>query len=93
MLSEVNKVKKDNPIFVIFLLYLLLPPAYFDPPFINFSNFLKPPPPPFSVNLRVYMIKSKTNVNGTEWSCWHGGSVLYRSRILAVTGSKHGNIF
>ena len=42
MLSEVNK---DNPIFVSFLLYFVPhPPAYSDPPFINFSKSLKPPP-------------------------------------------------
>ena len=33
MLSEVNEVNKDNPIFVSFLLYFVpTPPAYFDPP-------------------------------------------------------------
>ena len=44
MLSEVNKVNKDNLIFVSFLLYFVAthPPVYFDPP------------PPFIMNLRVW---------------------------------------
>ena len=45
MLSEINKVNKDNPIFVSFLLYFVPispPPAYFDPPFNKFSKSLKP---------------------------------------------------
>ena len=59
MLSEVNKVNKDNPIFVSFLLYFVpTPPLILTPPFINFSKSLKPPPfiltpPPFIMNLRV----------------------------------------
>ena len=46
MLSEVNKVNKDNPIFISFLLYFVPTPcAYFDsPPFNNFSKSLKTPP-------------------------------------------------
>ena len=47
MLSEVNKVNKDNPIFVSFLLYFVsTPSAYFDPPppFNIFSKSLKAPP-------------------------------------------------
>ena len=61
MLSEVNKVDKDNPIFVSFLLYFV-PPAYFDPPFNNFSKSLNRPPPPvyfdppFIMNLRVIFL-------------------------------------
>ena len=41
MLSEVNKVNKDNPIFVSFLFYFV-PPAYFDSPFNKISKSLKP---------------------------------------------------
>ena len=55
MLSEINKVNKDNPIFVSFLLYFVpisLPPAYFDPRLINFQN---PWSPPFIMNLRVFI--------------------------------------
>ena len=52
MLSEVNKVNKDNSIFVSFLLYFVpIPPLILTPPFNNFSKSLKPPviltPPPF----------------------------------------------
>ena len=46
MLSKINKVNKDNPIFVSFSLFFvpisLPPPAYFDSPFNNFSKSLKP---------------------------------------------------
>ena len=39
MLSEVNKVSKDNPIFVSQFLFYFAPPAYFDPPrLIIFQN-------------------------------------------------------
>ena len=52
MFSEVNKVNKDNPIFVSFLLYFV--PT---PPLILSPRLLKPPvyfdPPPFIMNLRV----------------------------------------
>ena len=43
MLSEVNKMFKDNPIFFSFLLSVLFPPnpVYFDPPFNNFSKSSK----------------------------------------------------
>ena len=59
MLSEVNKVNKDNLSFVSFLFYFVPTPparAYFDPPFNNFSNPWSPPfnlTPPFIMNLRV----------------------------------------
>ena len=63
MLSEVNKVNKDNPIFVSFLLYFVPTPPLprlFCPPFINFSKSLKLPPfiltpPPFIMNLSVFV--------------------------------------
>ena len=46
MLSEVNKVNKDNPIFVSFLLYFVATPhpLILIPPLINFSKSLKAPP-------------------------------------------------
>ena len=44
MLSEVNKVFKDNPDFVSSLLYFVPPTVYFDPPFKNFSKSLYPLP-------------------------------------------------
>ena len=61
MLSKVNKVSKDNPIFVFFLLYFVPTPLLIlTPPFINFSKSLKPPhlfwPPLFIMNLRVQCI-------------------------------------
>ena len=43
MLSQVNKVFRNNPISVSSLLYFVPIPAYFDPPFNNFSKSLKPP--------------------------------------------------
>ena len=46
-LSEVNKVFKDNPIFISYLLYFVPIPPYIltppPPPFNNFSKFLKLP--------------------------------------------------
>ena len=59
MLSEVNKVFKDNPNFVSSLLYFVLmhSPFILSPSLINFQNPWSPPvyiwPPPFSMNLRV----------------------------------------
>ena len=47
MLSEVNKVFKDNPNFIYF--YILFPST---PRLIIFQNPLTPPPP-FIMNLRV----------------------------------------
>ena len=45
MLSEVNKVNKDNSIFVSFLLYVVSTPSFIlNPPFNNFSKSLSPPP-------------------------------------------------
>ena len=45
MLSEVNKVNKDNSIFVSFLLYVVsTPSSILNPPFNNFSKSLNPPP-------------------------------------------------
>ena len=51
MLSEVNKVSKDNPIFVSFLLYFLpTPPLILTPRLLIFQNPWSPPvyfdPPP-----------------------------------------------
>ena len=44
MLRKVNKVNKDNPVFVSFLLcFVPTPPLILTLPFINFSKSLKPP--------------------------------------------------
>ena len=62
MLCEVNKVYKDNDIFVYFLLYFVpTPTAYFDLPVHSFFKILEAPPfiltPPFIMNLRVDILK------------------------------------
>ena len=56
MLSEVNKVNKDNSICVSFLLYFVPTPlpAYLDPPVYKFFKILEDPPPPFILTPRLF---------------------------------------
>ena len=78
MLSEVNKVDKDNHIFVSFHLYFVPPPLILTPPFINFSKSLKPPP--FIMNMRVWRIQNFKTV----WEVQNYKTLYGRYRIIRL---------
>ena len=69
MLSEVNKVNKDNPIFVSFLLYVSNPRLFFQNPWSPSVSLDPPPPTPLIMILRVEDITTeKKNPHISEHS-------------------------
>ena len=97
MLSEVNKVNKDNPIFVSFLLYLVLTPTptrlFWPPGLLIFQNSWSPPfilTPPSIMNPRVYNFTHDTAKCTKEstpiWQIWRNE---YGSHEAFYTVSDH----
>ena len=77
MLSEVNKVYKNNSIFAYFLLYFVpTPPLILTSPFINFSKSLKPPPVYFDPPVYYEPESILLNDRGVRRSDFLGSEIL-----------------